>query len=293
MFSRVGVARKARELHEEQPNFVKRRAAFANQCRMQFTNRELTDGWRGHALAALALGLFLTFLGPFRSQEAMSTGPRMLFWLALVGTGYLLALAAFRLIGSRPMRPVHRAIAVAIVSALPQMFIVSWALVQIRPGRVITIANLPMLFLSVLAVQAIIVILAAWIGSRRVDDAVSSPPGEDSGALASGRLARSLRGDLIALEAEDHYVRLHHQSGSTLILHRFSDALTEVDPGAGLQVHRGWWVANHAVVGTFMRGGKRWLKLSNDMEIPVSRTHLRRVIDQPWPRVDGSIRNPG
>jgi DNA-binding LytR/AlgR family response regulator len=69
-----------------------------------------------------------------------------------------------------------------------------------------------------------------------------------------------------------------------------ADALAEVDSDAGLQVHRGWWVANGAVAGTFMRGGKRWLRLNNDMEIPVSRTHLRRVIDQAWPRVDEPAR---
>jgi hypothetical protein len=259
---------------------------------MHFTNRELTAGWRGHALSAIALGLLLTFLGPFRSQEAMATGPRLLFWLGLVGTGYLLALAAFRLISVRRMTPLSRAIAVAIVSALPQMFIVSWALVQIRPGRVIAVTNLPMLFLSVLAIQAIIVMLAAWISSRPASDSRPTAPVEALDPQARGRLAQSLRGQLIALEAEDHYVRLHHQSGSTLILHRFSDALAEVDATAGLQVHRGWWVANAAVAGTFMRGGKRWLKLHNDMEIPVSRTHLRSVIDRAWPRVDMPVRTP-
>jgi len=34
-----------------------------------------------------------------------------------------------------------------------------------------------------------------------------------------------------------------------------------------------------------MRDGKRWLKLSNGMDVPISRTHLRRVIEQDWPRV--------
>jgi len=259
---------------------------------MQFANRQLTDGWKPHAAAAIALGLLLTFLGPFRSQEAMTTGPRTLFWLGLVGTGYLLAHAATRLMGDRPSNPVARAITVTALSSLPQMFIVSWALVQVRPGRVITVANLPMLFVSVFAIQAIIVAIHAWLSARRIarTDAVATV--EEAGPPARGRLARSLGGDLLALEAEDHYVRLHHGSGSTLILHRFSDALAEVDSGAGLQVHRGWWVANGAVVGTFMRGGKRWLKLTNDLEVPVSRTHLRCVIDQAWPRVDEPARRP-
>ena len=257
---------------------------------MHFTIRQLTAGWRAHALAAIVLGLFLTFLGPFRSQEAMTTGPRMLFWLGLVGTGYLLALAAARLLGGRALHSLVRAITVTVLSALPQMFIVSWALVQIRPGRVISVANLPMLFVSVVAVQAIIVMLATWISSRTAGGA--NPTVEETRQQVRGRLAQSLRGDLVALEAEDHYVRLHHQSGSTLILHRFSDALSEVDSAAGLQVHRGWWVANAAVAGTFMRDGKRWLMLRNGTEIPVSRTHLRRVIEKDWPRVAAPAAEP-
>lgn len=252
---------------------------------MHFTIRELTVGWRRHALAAITLGLFLTFLGPFRSQEAMTTGPRMVFWIGLVTTGYLLAAAGFQLAGDRPREMLPRAIAVAIVSALPQTFIVSWALLQIRPGRIIAVANLPMLFVSVLAIQAIIVAIQLWLSSKRAGGRTAEAT-EQPSPMAQGRLARSLSGDLVALEAEDHYVRLHHSSGSTLILHRFSDALAEVDPNSGIQVHRGWWVARKSVAGTFMRGGKRWLKLTNDLEIPVSRTHLRRVNEQAWTRID-------
>ena len=238
-------------------------------------------------MAAIALGLLLSFLGPFGSQNAMTPGPRTLYWVGLVGAGYLLALAGFRLIGDKPKHLVVRAIAVALLSAVPLMFITSWALVQVRPGRIISVINLPMLFVAVLAIQSIIVTIAALIASRAVAGIVPLASAEEAGQTVSGRLARSLRGDLVALEAEDHYVRLHHPSGSTLVLHRFSDALAEIDPQAGLQVHRGWWVANGAVAGTFMRGGKRWLRLANGMEIPVSRTHLRRVIEQDWPRVDG------
>lgn len=253
---------------------------------MQFTNRGSKTGWARHAIVAIALGLFMAFLGPFGSESSMSAGGRTVFWLCLVGTGYLLALAASLLIVERPRRSVLQAIARASLSALPQTFIVSWALVQIRPGRLITLANLPMLFLAVLAVQLVIVAVQSWkpaatqeIESASVTDGAAVPQ-------ARGRIAQSLRDDLVALEAEDHYVRIHHRSGSTLLLHRLSDAVAELDGRDGLQVHRSWWVASEAVAGTFVRGGKRWLKLLNGMEIPVSRTHLRRVIEQGWPRLD-------
>ncbi|MCL6730424.1 LytTR family DNA-binding domain-containing protein [Sphingomonas hankyongi] len=252
---------------------------------MQFTIRESTGGWRRHVLAAIVLGLLLAFLGPFGSQASMSPGLRALFWLSLVGTGYLLALAAARLIGPRPQKVILRTISIALLSGLPQTFIVSWALVQVRPSRVITIGNLPMLFLAVVAVQGIIVAIQAWTSSEPNNDLPSLAAGEETGPRAGGRVPQSLRADLVALESEDHYVRIHHKSGSTLILHRFSDAIAELDSREGLQVHRSWWVASGAVAGSFIRSGKRWLKLSNGMEIPVSRTHLRRVVEQNWPRV--------
>lgn len=274
---------------QDRANFVKRRVAFANPRQMPFTIRELTGGWGRHFAAAVTLGLFLSFLGPYGSQSAMSPGPRTLYWLGLVGAGYLLALAGLKLIGGRPRNALVRAVAVAALSALPLMFVVSWALVLVRPGRVIAFADLPMLFLAVLAIQTIIVTLAGWIASRAVNGSAPSAPAEESSRQMRGRLARSLRDDLVALEAEDHYVRLHHPSGSQLILYRFSDAIAELDPEIGLQVHRGWWVVSSAVAGTFLRDGKRWLLLNNGMEIPVSRTHLRRVIEQNWPRMTAPV----
>lgn len=284
LFSRLKRNETAQPIAEK-GNFVKRRAAFANSRPMPFTIRELTDGWRSHALTAVALGLFLTFLGPFGTQIALSPGPRMIFWVALVGTGYLLALAASRLIGGRPRQTAIRALVVAALSALPQTFIVGWALVQIRPGRVIAIGDLPMLFLAAGSIQLIIALVQLWTASGSNNRALPLAPGEEAGRQAHGRITPSLRGDLVALEAEDHYVRVHHGSGSTLILHRFGDAIAEVEPTNGVQVHRGWWVARDAVAGTFVRDGKRWLIMNNGLQIPVSRTHLRRVIEQAWPRV--------
>lgn len=249
---------------------------------MHFAIRQLTSGWRRHVLAILALALFLTFLGPFRSAEAMTTGPRTFYWLALVTTGYVLALAAFRLVADRQLNPIVQAIVATVIASVPQMFVVSWALVQVRPGRTIQASDLPMLFVAVLSIEVVIVAVQIGIASSR---APTTGPVTDPPIASPGRIPMALRAELLALEAEDHYVRVHHRAGSTLILHRFGDALGELDAHAGLQVHRGWWVAADAVTGTFLRGGKRWLTLSNGLEVPVSRTHLRRVLEQAWPRV--------
>jgi hypothetical protein len=42
------------------------------------------------------------------------------------------------------------------------------------------------------------------------------------------RLPRHLGRRLVAVEAEDHYVRVHTELGSTLMLARFSDVIQEL-----------------------------------------------------------------
>jgi hypothetical protein len=53
---------------------------------------------------------------------------------------------------------------------------------------------------------------------------------------------------LLAMCAEEHYVRLYTTEGEFLVYHRFSDALKEVKSLPGLRVHRSNWVAARAIV---------------------------------------------
>ena len=76
--------------------------------------------------------------------------------------------------------------------------------------------------------------------------------------------------DVIALQAEEHYVRVHTTDGAELIHHRLSDAVGEMPAAAGLRVHRSWWVAEQAVASA-RRGERRYrLELSNGLSVPVS-----------------------
>ncbi len=93
------------------------------------------------------------------------------------------------------------------------------------------------------------------------------------------RLPVQMGGSILALEAEDHYVRVHTASGSALILMRFSDAILEMDGVHGERVHRSWWVARAAVDAVRREGRKIFLKLTNGLDIPVTReasANLRR-----------------
>lgn len=91
------------------------------------------------------------------------------------------------------------------------------------------------------------------------------------------RLSRHAGCGLLALQAQDHYVRVVTTHGSELILYRFSDAVRELAPEHGLRVHRSFWVARCAMQRLLHRAGRHYLVLGNGERVPVSRTYLNEV----------------
>ena len=81
----------------------------------------------------------------------------------------------------------------------------------------------------------------------------------------------TVSGKIRVVEAQEHYVRVQTTDGAGLALCRFRDALRELRPLPGMQVHRSYWVADDVVTSVRKsRGGMR-LVLDNGQEIPVSR----------------------
>ncbi len=88
--------------------------------------------------------------------------------------------------------------------------------------------------------------------------------------------------DVLALQAEEHYVRIFTENGTELIHYRFGDAVEEMPSELGLRVHRSWWVAGHAVRSA-KRGSRRWqLSLESGVSVPVSDSYVSAVRDKGW-----------
>lgn len=91
------------------------------------------------------------------------------------------------------------------------------------------------------------------------------------------KIPKRLGVDVIALSAEDHYVRVHTPIGKTLVLYRFSDAMAEMPKGIGFQVHRSHWVRKSAITDFQKRGPGQVLILNETLEIPVSKRFIEVV----------------
>jgi hypothetical protein len=91
------------------------------------------------------------------------------------------------------------------------------------------------------------------------------------------RLSPTFRGPVIALQSEDHYVRVHGMSGSELVLLRLRDAIAEMAGVAGEQVHRSWWVSCDGVASLGQVGRSWVVHLRNGETAPVARDSVPRL----------------
>jgi hypothetical protein len=227
---------------------------------------------------AIALGVFLGFAGPFGSFQSLASPPRYAFWFGLVATGYGLAIATLQIL--RPaaafarLPKVAAIVLVGLISTLPMMFVVAWAL-DVVFGRSTPPGQLVSLYLSVAAVQLVIAGIAAW---RLLPPHGPAPPADDLNADPFfERVPDRLGRDLLALEAQDHYLLVHTRRGSALIHMRLSEAVQILPPQLGFQAHRRWWVARKEVAGLRRDGHQTLIELTGGLTVPVGRTYLAAV----------------
>lgn len=106
-----------------------------------------------------------------------------------------------------------------------------------------------------------------------------TPAATADGDIGFFKRARRVRTPeaLIAIKAEEHYIRLYAAEGDELVHYPFSAAVAELDGRWGLQVHRSFWVARRAISNFEDTGGRCAVTLTNGLDVPVSRRY-REVV---------------
>lgn len=125
----------------------------------------------------------------------------------------------------------------------------------------------------------------AVLRARRTATAAAPliPPAERKTPALAQRLPLKLQdAAILALQGEDHYVRVHTDRGSDLILLRLADAIAEMGQTPGARTHRSWWVSKAAVANTRRDNGRITLVLANGTEAPVSRGYAPELREAGW-----------
>jgi hypothetical protein len=240
-------------------------------------------GWLQTLATGLVVAVVMAAAGGFETGK-IPLFVRFPYWIGLIASGVVVA----QLIRARVLRSPWMArrrwlaaAAIALATTLPMtlLVVVSTDLIQ---GTPIRLDRAFVVFPDVLWIAVGTTILAVLVQGGPPglthEGAAGAPP-----AKFLSRLPSKLEGaTLLAVEAEDHYLRLHTSKGADLILMRLSDAIVELEGIEGAQTHRSWWVARLAVASAERAEGRATLTLTDGTLAPVSRSYLKPLREAGW-----------
>lgn len=238
---------------------------------------------RGIAVALTAGGL-LAFTGAFGMSET-SLAFRLSYWTPIMLLGSIWGHVCSRLVEARidmDRRP-WLAVATLTLTISGPLAVMVWAITSrfFDDDRSISLAHLPDFLMPVLVVTGAISALNVFLARTPVQTHAAAPGAKPARFI--DRLPFKLRGAAIrAVQSEDHYLRIHTDRGSDLILMRLSDALVELEGLEGAQTHRSWWVAKDAVRGVSRGDGRATLTLDGGLAAPVSRRFAKALRAAGW-----------
>ena len=263
---------------------------------MQLAIREVLErvnlGYQALGLAAAVA--VLAWLGPFDTWGRLSLPDRVAFWTLATSVNWLFGLALGAAAGLTFERRGTLAWAAAVaggsaVAAVPGTAVVWLLVAAYMDHRMTGVGEIASLYSQVIVIHLVLNALVTWLiygksrrGSAPGEAASPHPPAETPAAPFLERIPARLGRNLLHLHMQDHYVEVHTEEGSDLLLLRFRDALRELDGLDGAQVHRSHWVARSAVAGVVRRDGRIALRLVNGNEVPVSRSFAPTLRDRGW-----------
>lgn len=250
-----------------------------------------------NAALALVIGLLLSHVAPFDTGNL--PGPvRYGYWVGLTLLNWLMVGTILAALGQwRPrLTPPLAGLAAGLLAAIPLTFAVAWLETYLRglsaPSPLTVIRLYRDVALLAVAIVVPVHLVQGFALARPTPAPDTAPPLPTSvsdaevATAATSSLPIPPGSRLLALSAEDHYLRVHSDQGSVLILRRLADAIAELPGDAGRQVHRSHWVAQTAVQRVERDGARLVVVLTNGLRIPVSRTYRLAVQESGWPQAE-------
>jgi hypothetical protein len=254
-----------------------------NQTPLQFTKRQMQAVlgsprlWVALAAAAVVFGL----AGPFGTYEALPLPARLGYW-ALVAvttylTGFLTVSILEALFHTDDKRPSTASFALyGAIGGIPVAVLV-WLINLWVFGSPVISYGLLLAYTAPLAAVAsgCVAYFSASLHKPAAIEAAATPVRPP----LLDRLPPERRGEIYYLTMQDHYVEVVTSNGASLVLLRLADAIREVAPVEGFQIHRSHWVARNAVRQTLRHGDRMMLRMADGAALPVSRARLRALKD--------------
>lgn len=237
------------------------------ELRTSFSKRPVLIGM-------VALGAILGISGPFNTLDVLPAVPRIVYWVVVV----VLTFAAGTLVGA----VVHTGLGRRNAWVSHTASIVAIGLTVTMVLSLINLAAFGLWFDSWTAFftqLGMVTLISGVVELSSVALRVQPPAIPDGRAAILERLPIGKRGEIVALSAEDHYVRIVTTKGAELVLMRLSDAVKEVGSTAGLQIHRSHWVAVNQVKDVKRLADRAEVLCSDGVTRPISRGYIKAAQD--------------
>lgn len=228
------------------------------------------------------IGLVMAILGPFGTSEH-SLAQRLVYWQCCIVGGGIVGIAIDEPLRRRATPAWPRVVAASVLMTPLVTLHVELTNVVLHGARM-TLRHFNDLWFQVFVVSfaAMAFRQFAWAGSE-MKSAPPPKPVEDPTATFRLRLSAKRRGAaILAVEAEDHYLRVHTEAGEELVTARFRDALAELADAPGFLIHRSWWVAAEAIDEVRWLRGRGELSLKSGLVAPISRSQAGKLKAAGW-----------
>jgi len=239
------------------------------ETRAMFASKRV---WGSLAVASVILGIS----GPFQTFELFPLALRLVYWAFVT----FLTFAVGVLFGSWASNALEKKVG-ALVIQLPLIGIAAGVPVAMTVWLVNiatfgfevfdTTAMLTLGLYSIIISMGISLLFALFDGKNTEQKILES---EQTKPAILSRLPVHLRGKLLSLSVQDHYVEIITNKGKHLHLMRFGDAIKETKGINGMQIHRSHWVAISHIESVVKSNGKTIIKTRSSQELPVSRTYM-------------------
>jgi len=245
------------------------------------------------------IGLILGFLGPFETY-VMPTGLRLIYWVGFILVGYAIyrpmTICAGWLSDSLGVSHWVSALFTTAIAGLLLTFLIGFAISGMRFDPEFMGNRFLLLYFQCALIGYGIYALMRVLFPPDIDPLLetTAAPAEQHTIISAeasieaiytrlhDRLPTGFPATIFALCVEDHYVRVHTAERSEMLLLRLKDAMAEMEPIEGMQVHRGWWVAKDAINQAKRDGRNLQLHLSNGLILPVSRSYVGKLKQTGW-----------
>ncbi|MBW4706895.1 LytTR family transcriptional regulator [Roseobacter sp. YSTF-M11] len=252
-------------------------SGFVNDTAAVPAMREVREVFSSRkCLTILALAAFMAgFFGPFGTYSALATVERYAYWAVIVGltapVGYLAIVSVERLLPG-PAAKVWRLPVCTALAGIPICAIV------LGIARAFGLSPTSVDAATIYGQCTLVILCLSCLFSIVEGTGAQTALPRESGLIK--RLPGAKRGTLIRISAQDHYVEVVTDKGTTLLPMRFRDAMAETAPVTGAQVHRSHWIALHAVTGSKRIRGRPGFVMSDGSLVPIGRTFVPHLRDR-------------